>query len=105
MIDRGQLRRCPITSHDDLAAWLNEQPGSERSEPFTFVIDMTGILRLAPQRSEHAACAGGGPVLSAGEITFAEDHGHWRADEVSNQSTGYCPDLTSWTAVQAARLP
>jgi hypothetical protein len=63
---------------------------------------MNGILRLAPQRSEHVACAGGGPVLSAGEITFAEDHGHWRADEISNQPTGYCPDPTSWTAVQAA---
>lgn len=91
-----------ITSHDELIAWMAEQPADERDEPFTFVIDTTGTLRLAPQRSEHVACAGGEPVLSAGEITFAGDREHWLVHEVSNQSTGYCPDPTSWTAVQAA---
>lgn len=25
-------------------------------EPFTFVIDLDGTLRLAPRRSEHVAC-------------------------------------------------
>ncbi len=39
----------------------------------SFVITMNHELALAPRRSEHVACASGGPVLSAGEITFDED--------------------------------
>jgi hypothetical protein len=34
------------------------------------VIDAKGNLLLAERCSEHVACAGGGPVLSAGEIFF-----------------------------------
>ncbi|WP_433471691.1 S1 RNA-binding domain-containing protein [Spirillospora sp. CA-142024] len=95
---RGQ----PITSPGDLSAWLARQDVPEREEPFTFVIDETLTLRVAPRRSEHVVCAGGEPVLSAGEITFAGSGEGWRVSEISNQSTGYCPDLDSWTAVQAA---
>jgi hypothetical protein len=91
-----------IASHDDLATWLTQQAMQDREEPFTFVIDLTGTLRLAPQRSEHVACADGEPVLSAGEISFAPDHDRWTISEISNQSTGYCPDVTSWPAVTAA---
>ena len=39
------------------------------SEPITFVIGVDGVLRVADRRSEHVACAGGGDVLSAGELT------------------------------------
>lgn len=60
-----------IGTPDDLGAWLTGCDGKEALEPLTFVIDSSGILRLAPRRSEHVACAGGGPVLSAGEVTFA----------------------------------
>lgn len=95
-------RGYAITSHDDLANWLAEQAKQDRQEPFTFVVDLTGTLRLAPQRSEHLACAGGDPVLSAGEITFVPDDGRWKVCDISNQSTGYCPDVTSWPAVEAA---
>lgn len=91
-----------ITSQDDLTTWVAAQAEQDREEPFTFVIDLTGTLRLAPQRSEHVACAGGEPVLSAGEISFTHGHGRWAVCEISNQSTGYCPDVTSWSAVQAA---
>jgi hypothetical protein len=72
------------------------------AEPFTYVVDATGVLRLAPRRSEHVACAGGEAVLGAGEITFREESGRWTVDEVTNQSTGYCPDVSSWPAVAAA---
>lgn len=95
-------RGHPITSSGDLNAWLARQDGREREEPFTFVIDETTTLRLAPRRSEHVVCAGGRPVLSAGEITFAQSDDGWRVIEISNQSTGYCPDPSSWTAVEAA---
>jgi hypothetical protein len=91
-----------ISSHHDLAGWLSQQTAQDREEPFTFVIDLAGMLRLAPQRSEHVVCAGGGPVLSAGEITFTMTTGRWTVREISNQSTGYCPDATSWPAVQTA---
>jgi hypothetical protein len=66
-------------------------------------VDLRGILRLAPRRSEHVACAGGERVPAApGEIGFGREGEVWVVDEVSNQSTGYCPDVTSWTAVSAA---
>jgi hypothetical protein len=88
-----------ITSPADLAAWLMTRDEDERAEPFTFVVDLGGSLRLAPRRSEHVACAGGASVLSAGEITFLRDQGRWTVSEISNQSTGYCPDPDSWSAV------
>jgi hypothetical protein len=72
------------------------------SEPFTFVIDLAGALRLAPRRSEHVACAGGAPVLSAGEITFEKGPDGWKVTSVTNQSTGYCPEVSSWPAVARA---
>lgn len=93
-----------ISDQNDLADWLREQAAEEREEPFTFVIDVNGRLRLAPQRSEHVACAGGDPVLSAGEISFAWDGKRWLVLEISNQSTGYCPDVESWAAVESALL-
>ncbi|MGX1268193.1 hypothetical protein [Streptomyces phaeoluteigriseus] len=83
----------------DLDAWLAGQDGEET---FTFVVGTDGLLRLAPRRSEHVACAGGDDVLGAGEITLRRSGGRRRADEVSNQSTGYCPDPDSWPAVAAA---
>lgn len=74
-------------------------PGPVSAGTFTFVVDLDGTLRLAPRRSEHVACAGGADVLAAGEVTFDEDH---EVVEVTNQSTGYCPDVTCWPAVAAA---
>lgn len=91
-----------VTSHGDLAAWLAQQAEPDRREPFTYIVDLAGTLLLAPQRSEHVACAGGDPVLSAGEITFALRHGRWAVSDISNQSTGYCPDVASWPYVEAA---
>jgi hypothetical protein len=41
-------------------------------------------------------------VLGAGEIGFARRAQGWAVVRVSNQSTGYCPDLESWDAVAAA---
>ncbi|MFI5490339.1 hypothetical protein [Micromonospora echinaurantiaca] len=91
-----------IDSAGDLAEWLATLSPAERAEPHTFVVDVAGGLRLAPRRSEHVACAGGRPVLSAGEITFARQDTGWTVTEVSNQSTGYCPEPSSWPVVAAA---
>ncbi len=48
------------------------------------------------------ACADGAMVFSAGEIGFVREADRWAVSEVSNQSTGYCPDVTSWPAVARA---
>ncbi|MFD7587073.1 hypothetical protein ACFV84_16855 [Kitasatospora sp. NPDC059811] len=41
-------------------------------------------------------------VLGAGEAGFREGSGRWLVDEVGNQSTDYCPDVSSWPAVAGA---
>ncbi len=64
---------------------------AELAEPFTFVVGMDGVLRLAPRRSEQVAYAGGNMVLSAGDISFVREPDGWAVSEVSNQSTGVWP--------------
>jgi hypothetical protein len=95
-----------IGSPEDFAGWVVGQPSEELVEPFTFVVPVDGVLRLAPRRSEHVACATGASVLAAGEITvrLVGDLGDraWTVAEVTNQSTGYCPDPACWPAVAAA---
>lgn len=91
-----------LTDLDVLAQWHAAQPRDERDEPFTYVIGLDGVLRVAPRRSEHVACAGGSSVLAAGEIAFGTRDGLWAVGSVSNQSTGYCPDVACWPSVAAA---
>ncbi|WP_392753208.1 hypothetical protein [Streptomyces sp. LN590] len=91
-----------IGSAADLGGWIMEQSAAELAEPFTFVVGVDGVLRLAPRRSEHVACASGDMVLSAGEISFMREADLWTVSEVSNQSTGYCPDVSSWAEVARA---
>ncbi|MBC6457601.1 hypothetical protein [Actinomadura sp. HBU206391] len=87
----------------DLDRWLKGRGGvQDLDEPFTFVVGLDGLLRLAPRRSEHVACAGGRDVLAAGEVRFAGTAGEWSVAQVSNQSTGYCPDPDCWPAVAGA---
>ncbi|MEU8986036.1 hypothetical protein AB0C98_05970 [Streptomyces sp. NPDC048558] len=91
-----------VRSAADLGAWLTACSPAERAEPFTYVVGTDGWLRLAARRSEHVACAGGRDVLAAGEMLFEPGAGCRTAVEISNQSTGYCPDLDSWTALARA---
>jgi hypothetical protein len=81
-------------------AWLTSDPDSA-VEGCTFVLGVDRQLRLAPRRSEHVACAGSTEVLAAGELRFAR-HGEVRVVEVTNQSTGFCPDLDSYPDVARA---
>jgi hypothetical protein len=96
--DEGQS----IRTGADLVRWLSARESEERAEPFTFVVGADGLLRLAPRRSEHVSCAGGTPVLSAGEMSFLQSSGQWSVADASNQSTGYCPEPGSWPTVAAA---
>lgn len=72
----------------------------------TYVVTLDGVLRLAERRSEHIACAGGDDVLAAGEMRLSMSPSVIHVVEVSNLSTGYCPDVDSYEAVaKALRFP
>lgn len=82
--------------------WIAERTEAELREPFTFVVDRHKCLLLAVRQIEHVVCAGGRRVRGAGELTFAREPEGWHVSAISNQSTGYCPDVTSWPVVAAA---
>lgn len=91
-----------IESVADLENWIRsagQQAGLVEPFAVTFVIDEEGFLRLGDRRSEHIACSGGRPVLSAGEMFFHRGENGLEVVEVSNQSTGFCPEPESWPAV------
>lgn len=90
-----------IASVRDIETWLAANPDA-LGEGATYVVDLQARLRLAPRRSEHVACAGGEEVLAAGEIRFRRAGTQLTVAEVSNQSTGYCPDTDCWGAVALA---
>lgn len=111
----AKVRRYPYVGPADLhrvaaavdafqtpAMWLAARDLKELNEPFTFIVSVNGLLWLAARRNEHVDLAGGQDVLAAGEIMFASTESTWRVLEVTNQSTGYCPDPDSWPAVAAA---
>ncbi|GIH19931.1 hypothetical protein [Rugosimonospora africana] len=91
-----------LASLASLDGWLAGRDSRDLTEPVTFVVVLDGVLRLAPRRSEHVALAGGHDVLAAGEMAFAPAGTGWRVAEVTNQSTGYCPDPDCWPAVAEA---
>jgi hypothetical protein len=83
-------------------SWVAGRTEVELREPFTYVVDRDETLLLAPRQTEHVVCARGQLVRGAGELTFASSPGGWRVTTVSNRSTNYCPDITSWPAVARA---
>jgi hypothetical protein len=95
-----------INSIADLENWIyqtyDKKTISSNSIAATFVIDVNGNLLLADRHSEHVACAGGKAVLSAGEIFLIFEGNSLEIFDVTNQSTGYCPEIKSWTHVESA---
>jgi hypothetical protein len=94
-----------IQRPEDVLHWVlrtGQELTGEGDVTATFIVDEAGWLRIADRSSEHVACAGGMPVLSAGEITLNVMPAGVRVSSVTNQSTGYCPEPESWPAVQAA---
>ncbi|MBM4776631.1 MAG: hypothetical protein GQE15_02920 [Archangiaceae bacterium] len=84
-----------VVSAADFPQWAND-------ELVTFVVGLDGVLRLAPRRSEHVACAGALEVLAAGELHAVRAPGGLRVITVSNQSTGFCPAVDCWSEVVSA---
>ena len=94
-----------ITTPARLPEWIaatHQYADAEGRIVATFVVTAEGILLIADSASEHVQCAGGQSVRSAGEMAFAYVGDAWRVEEVSNQSTGYCPEPESWPQVAAA---
>lgn len=97
--------RLEVSKVDDMLQWLNENPQPreyDNSIVLTFIIALNGKLWINERRSEHVLCANKADVLSAGEITFMPENGELIVSEVTNQSTGYCPEPESWVAVENA---
>jgi hypothetical protein len=97
--------RRKILAPQDVTDWQREtrQLLDEESRlTVTFIIDSSGCLWIADRHSEHYACASGGAVLSAGEMTFEIVNGTVGVVEATNQSLGYCPEPESWPEVAAA---
>jgi len=107
LVDKNLIGR-KITSKSDINRWFvdtGQEPEYGNQVTATFIIDLDHNLRINDRRSEHVVCAGGLQVLSAGEITFELDETEiLKISQISNQSTGYCPDAESWTDVDKALL-
>ena len=101
----SETARLRVDSASPVAAWVAEQPGTDADGTLTvtFVVLPDGLW-VADRHSEHVACARGGPVHSAGEMTFAVDRRRRSVEVVyvTNQSTGFCPEPESWPTVEAA---
>jgi len=94
-----------VLSENDILNWINETNQAAdvtNTVTATYVVNQDCTLLIADRHSEHVACAGGEPVLSAGEIGFETVCQKTGVVYVSNQSTGYCPKPSSWRAVREA---
>ena len=91
--------RTRVESFSDVLEWAKTQ-----AEPFiaTFVVDALGQLWVADRHSEHVACARGEAVQTAGELLFELQGVQVEVAAATNQSTGFCPQVESWGALQSA---
>ena len=88
-----------VRTTSELTAAYQRLDGRRDSLVCTYVVDAVGDLRIADRASEHVDCASGGPVMAAGELTLERDGS---VSEITNLSTGFCPEVTSWPAVSHA---
>jgi hypothetical protein len=98
-------RRACIQDQHDILYWIRatqQQVDRDKTLAVTFIIELEHRLWINDRRSEHVVCAAGQPVLSAGEMTFLLDARGIEVVEVTNQSTGYCPEPESWPDVAQA---
>lgn len=103
LVDRPSDRTL-VLQPDDVRTWFSttqQEVTRDQSVTATFIIDTMHQLWIADRHSEHVVCAAGQPVLAAGEITFIIQREHLSVSEITNQSTGYCPEPACWATVAA----
>ena len=88
--------RGRIASAADVVAWARRNGEARGEFVVTFIVNAREELWIADRHSEHVWCAAGGPVKSAGEMTFVVDKERVEVVAMSNQSTGYCPPPSTW---------
>ncbi len=84
-----------VKSRQDVLGWIKaakQETDNANEIVATFVVKKDKCLYLADRHEEHFNCAGGAPVLSAGEITFYVTSAEFEVTALTNQSTGYCPE-------------
>ncbi len=91
---RGQIK-----TPQDILRWCVQNEPNLKQVTVTFIIALDKTLWINDRRSEHVLCANGEKVLSAGEMSFLIDGDTIEVTEVTNQSTGYCPEPESWPIV------
>ena len=92
-----------VSEATDLARWLSEQSSEADAAGLvwaTCVVDLRGRLRISHRSTEHVACAGGEAVQAAGEV--AVDAETQELGEITNLSTGYCPEASCYPVVRRA---
>ncbi len=93
-----------IDSPTAIEQWIRES--EQRPEGglviATYVVDGNRAFRVADRHSEHVACAGGGPVLAAGEASFQRQKKEHIIVGLSNLSRGFCPEPDCVLAVVTA---
>ena len=86
---------------EDFAAWLHRAYGGGQVT-LTYVVMCCGELRVSDRHTEHVSCARGRSVLAAGELTVLASGRRVDVVEISNQSTGYCPEPSCFEEVARA---
>lgn len=98
----GQPPGFKISSKRDVLRWISASHQRGEQIIATYTINLDGHLYLADRHTEHLACAQSLEVLAAGEIFLLIDKNDIEIEEISNLSTGYCPEPESWKAVERA---
>lgn len=101
---QDQLAGTRLHSPQDILAWMQAHqihPDIDDCITVTFTVTPAHQFLIADRHSEHVACAAGGPVLAAGEATF-ELTSPIQLIDISNQSTGFCPEPDCWSEVKIA---
>lgn len=100
----GHSAGVTICTTKDLSAWARQQDEWDcETLTVTFVVLPDRTLRVAPRRSEHVACALGGSVAAAGELTLCLKP-KLMVVGATNQSTGYCPEPGCWDAARSTLM-
>jgi hypothetical protein len=98
-------QRQRVLSAADVRQWITvtgQTLSPDRMVTATFVVTEDGFLWIADRHSEHVHCARGQVVQSAGEMMFQLMPNKVEVVAVTNQSTGYCPELESYRPVVSA---